>query len=72
VNRILDAKLPKLAKLTSFDRRMLLIWSGFVLTEVSEAVKALALRNLGNVDAIFFVDFAWKEVTLVANPAKIG
>ena len=49
---------------------MLLIWSGFVLAEASEVVKALAIRNLSDVDAIFFVDFAWKEVTLVANPSQ--
>jgi hypothetical protein len=74
VNRILDAKLPKLAKLTNFDRRVLLIWSDFVLAEPSEVTHALALRNLSitDVDAVFFVDFGWKAVSVVANPANIG
>jgi hypothetical protein len=74
VNRILDAKLPKLAKLTNFDRRVLLIWSGFVLAEASEVAKALALRNLSitDVDAVFFVDFGWKAVSLVSNFAGIS
>jgi hypothetical protein len=74
MNRILDAKLPKLARITDFDRRILLVWSGFVLAEAFEVVKALALRHLAttDVDAVFFVDFGWKGVTLVANPGKIG
>jgi hypothetical protein len=74
VNRILDAKLPKLAKLTDFDRQILLIWSDFVLAEASEVVKAIALRNLAitDVHAVFFADFGWKRVTLVADPANIG
>jgi hypothetical protein len=74
VNRILDAKLPKLAKITGFDRRILLIWSGFVLADASEVVKAIALRNLSitDVDAVFFVDFGWKAASLVSNFAGIG
>jgi hypothetical protein len=73
VNRILDAKLPKLAKLTGFNRRVLLIWSGFALAEAYEVKKALALRKLSvaDVDAIFFIDFGWKQTTLVSNPALI-
>src|SRR5450756_1446021 len=34
--KMLDAKLPKLAKLTDFDRQILLIWSDFVLADASE------------------------------------
>jgi hypothetical protein len=73
VNRILKAKLPKLANITNFDHRILLIWSDFVLAQASEVMKAIALRNLAitDVDAVFFVDFGWKAVSLVANPANI-
>lgn len=74
VNRILDAKLPKLAKLTGFDRRILLIWCDFVLANAGEVMKAIALRSLSvtDVDAVFFADFGWKAVSLVSNPARIG
>lgn len=77
VNRILKAKLPKLAKvaqISNYDRRILLVWSDFVLAHASEVAKAIALQNLSaaDLDAIFFVDFGWKGVRLVADLANIA
>lgn len=65
VSRILADKLPKLAPLTGYDRKHLLVWSDLPLGHPEEARKAFARQDLVSscLDGVFFIDYGWKSLT---------
>jgi hypothetical protein len=72
IDRILDAKLPKLSEIAGFDRRVLLIWNGFVLAEAAEVAEALQRRDLmkTDVDYVYFIAYGWRETAMVAKVSR--
>lgn len=65
VNRILADKLPKLAPLTGYDCKQLLVWSDLPLGHPEEAGRAFARHDLASscLDGVFFIDYGWKSLT---------
>jgi hypothetical protein len=72
VQRILDAKLPRMKALTGFQRRMLLIWSDYFFAEPERLKEVLDEKRLtaDDVDTIFLID-GYSEVNWVADPAGL-
>jgi len=72
LKRILDAKLPRLKKVTDYNRRLLLIWSGYYFAEATAVKEILDRRKLTaqDVDSILFIDDG-SILHWVADPAGL-
>jgi hypothetical protein len=72
LDRILKAKLPRLKKLTSGQRKLLLIWSDYFFAEPGRVKEILDARNLTvqDVDSILLIDSS-SDVSWVADPAGL-
>jgi hypothetical protein len=72
LNRILEEKLPSLACLTMYQRRVLLIWNSYYFGDPLAVREILAETTLPaeQLDSVFFV--FENEVHLVANPGELS
>ena len=72
IGRILDAKLPRLKKVNGYNRKVLLIWSGYFFAEADRVKEVLDARKLTtqDVDTILFID-GNSELHWVADPAGL-
>jgi hypothetical protein len=72
LDRMLADKLPKLAKLTDYDRRILLVWRGYFFAEPSTLKRLLAERKLSkaDLDSILLVT-PNGEISWVADPGEL-
>jgi hypothetical protein len=74
IQRILNEKLPIMTdRVHGFDRKLLLIWNDLPLAKSIDVVAALKARktNGKHLDGIFFIEFGWKTVSLVLDPAGL-
>jgi hypothetical protein len=69
VDGIIAQKEPKMAPLTGYDRRYLLVWNDLPLARPDEVRKALEKYDFNSscLDGAFFIDYGWKSVTLVGS-----
>lgn len=72
IGRTLDAKLPRLKNLTGYDRKLLLIWSGYLFADTERVAEILSNRNLtvDDIDTIILIDQS-SEICCVADPAQL-
>jgi hypothetical protein len=72
IGRILDAKLPRLKKVTGYTRKLLLIWSGYFFADGERLKEILDARKLTaqDVDTILLID-GDSELHWVADPAGL-
>jgi len=66
--RILEAKLPRLANIQGYSRKVLLIWSAVPIVEIDDIRASFSRQRLGagEVDAVYFLEYDW-SVHLLAN-----
>jgi hypothetical protein len=65
--RILDAKLPRMAKVNGYDRKVLLVWCNIPFADASDVAGAFKAQELAGIDGIFFAEFGSDRVTLIAD-----
>ena len=66
--RVLNEKLPKMAKVQGYDRKMLLVWDQMFIPKAPEVGASFKAHSLEGIDGIFFVEsFANKFVKVVAK-----
>jgi hypothetical protein len=72
IGRILDRKLPRLKSVTGYQRKLLLIWSGYFMADAASVKEVLDTRKLTTqeVDSILLIDDA-SEIHWVADPAQL-
>jgi hypothetical protein len=72
LGRILDAKLPRLKNVNGYERKLLLIWSGYFFADSARVKEILDTRNLTvqDVDSVLLIDDA-SDVHWVADPAGL-
>jgi hypothetical protein len=56
INRLLKAKLPRMAKLTGYDRKLLLIWNDIPFADANDVQSYFTAHQPSGIDAIFFVE----------------
>jgi hypothetical protein len=52
---MLEAKRPRLKKLSGFDLKILLVWQGYFFADAQRVAKHLAESELDGVDAIILI-----------------
>ena len=67
VSNILSEKLPKMAKVQNYDKKVLLIWKSIPLVGPEQVAAAFASKATDGLDGIFFFEYGADKVTLVAN-----
>lgn len=69
MDRMLGDKLPKLRRLTGYDRRVLLLWREYPFATALTLASELASRDLEGVDAVLLVSSA--EISSAADPGGV-
>lgn len=75
VDRMLEQKLPKLAGLTGYDRRVLLVWNDLSMAKSAEVEKAFrkhGLTEADGIDGVFFIEYGWTSISLIMPCADLG
>lgn len=66
-NRILEAKLPRMATVSGYDRKVLLVWSGIPFAAASDVGEQFRALEPKGIDGIFFFEYGKDQVSLLLN-----
>lgn len=65
--RILEAKLPRMAKVNGFDRKVLSVWSGIPFVSADDVREQFRALDPKGIDGIFFFEYGKDRVSLLLD-----
>ena len=74
VNRALKEKVPKLAPLSGYDRKILLVWNDLPMLTSDEAKQTFGEQNLisNDLSGVFFAEYGWKSLSLIVDCSDLN
>jgi hypothetical protein len=71
VNRILDKKLPRMATVHGYDRKILLVWNAIPFAHAPDVKNVFLSKDTTGIDGIFFFEYSADRVSLITNSGLI-